>query len=83
VIERWIAHLLGVAVSVETVASIEDRDWRWFIGSTARAPKIGNALWNGTAVDANASGAHCSPDAPDRRWMHGWSMNASAPGRPT
>ena len=32
VIERWIAHLLGVAVKVEPVASIEDRDWRWFVG---------------------------------------------------
>jgi hypothetical protein len=55
VIERWIAHLLGVAVSVETVASIEDRDWRWFIGLDSEGTKIGNALWNGTAVDANAS----------------------------
>ena len=55
VIERWIAHLLGVAVSVETVASIEDRDWRWFIGLDSEGTKIGNALWNGTAVDANAA----------------------------
>src|SRR5258708_39828460 len=55
VIERWIAHLLGVAVCVETVASIEDRDWRWFIGLDGEGTKIGNALWNGTAIDGNAS----------------------------
>ena len=55
VIERWIAHLLGVAVSVETVPGIEDRDWRWFVGLDSEATKIGNALWNGTGVDANAS----------------------------
>ncbi|MBR1286309.1 hypothetical protein JQ597_30080 [Bradyrhizobium sp. AUGA SZCCT0177] len=55
VIERWIAHLLGVAVSVETVPSIEDRDWRWFVGLDSEGTKIGNALWNGTSVDANAA----------------------------
>ena len=55
VIERWIAHLLGVTVSVETVPGIEDRDWRWFVGLDSEATKIGNALWNGTGVDANAS----------------------------
>jgi hypothetical protein len=52
VIERWIGHLLGVAVQVETVASIEDRDWRWFVGLDSEGTKIGNALWNGAALDA-------------------------------
>jgi Family of unknown function (DUF6352) len=51
VIERWIAHLLGVAVNVETVASIEERDWRWFVGLDSEGTKIGNALWNGAPVD--------------------------------
>ena len=55
VIERWIAHLLGVAVSVETVPSIEDRDWRWFVGLDSEGTRIGNALWNSTGVDANAA----------------------------
>ena len=55
VIERWIAHLLGVTVKVETVASIEDRDWRWFVGLDSTGTEIGNALWNGASVDANAA----------------------------
>jgi hypothetical protein len=55
VIERWIAHLLGVAVHVETVASIEDRDWRWFIGLDSEGTKIGNALWNGAVLDDRAA----------------------------
>jgi hypothetical protein len=55
VIERWISHLLGVAVNVETVASIEDRDWRWFIGLDSEATGIGNALWNGDALDGHAT----------------------------
>src|SRR5213075_1431073 len=53
VIERWIAHLLGITVAVETVASIEDRDWRWFIGLDSEATRIGNALWNDAALDGS------------------------------
>jgi len=55
VIERWVAHLLGVAVKVETVASIEDRDWRWFIGLDSEGTRIGNALWNGDTLNGNAA----------------------------
>jgi len=53
VIERWIAHLLGITVTVETIASIEDRDWRWFIGLDSEATRIGNALWNDAALDGS------------------------------
>jgi hypothetical protein len=55
VIERWIAHLLGVAVSVETIPSIEDRDWRWFVGLDSEATRIGNALWRGERLDGNVA----------------------------
>jgi len=54
-IERWVAHLMGVAVRVETVASIEDHDWRWFIGLDAEGTRIGNALWDGAELDANVT----------------------------
>lgn len=56
VIECWIAHLLGVAVKAETVASIEDRDWRWFVGLDSEGTRIGNALWNGDTPGADAAG---------------------------
>jgi hypothetical protein len=55
VIEVWIAHLLGVDTKVEPVARIEDRDWRWFVGLDAEGTRIGNALWSGENVDAEAS----------------------------
>src|SRR5689334_19580164 len=55
VIERWIGHLLGVAVSVETVPSIEDRDWRWFIGLDSDATRIGNALWRGERLESRVA----------------------------
>ncbi|MDO8980393.1 MAG: DUF6352 family protein [Afipia sp.] len=56
VIERWIAHLLGVAVKAETVASIEDRDWRWFVGLDSEGTRIGNALWNGDTAGSDTAG---------------------------
>lgn len=55
VIERWVAHLLGAEVKVETVASIEDRDWRWFVGLDSEGTRIGNALWNGDTAGPNAA----------------------------
>jgi len=55
VIERWIGHLLGVTVNVETIASIEDRDWRWFVGLDSEATRIGNALWRGDGLEGNAA----------------------------
>lgn len=55
VIERWIAHLLGVDVRVEAVANIEDRDWRWFVGLDSEGTKIGNILWNGETFDADVA----------------------------
>ncbi len=50
VIELWIGHLLGLEVTVEPVATIEDRDWRWFVGLDPEGTKIGNALWKGAAL---------------------------------
>ena len=55
VIERWVAHLLGVGVKVEPVASIEDRDWRWFVGLDTEGTRIGNALWKGETPGGNAA----------------------------
>jgi hypothetical protein len=55
VIERWIGHLLGVTVNVETIASIEDRDWRWFAGLDSEATRIGNALWRGERLEGNVA----------------------------
>jgi len=55
VIERWIGHLLGVVVNVEIIASIEDRDWRWFVGLDSEATRIGNALWRGDRMVGDAT----------------------------
>ena len=48
-------HLLGVAVNVETIASIEDRDWRWFIGLDSEAHPDRQR-----AVERRAAGRHAA-----------------------
>ena len=48
------AHLLNIEVAVEPVARIEDPDWRWFVGLDAEATRIGNALWTGEEIEADA-----------------------------
>ena len=55
VIEQWVRHLLGVTISVESVASIDDSDWRWFVALDSEGTRIGNSLWNGAALDDNSA----------------------------
>ncbi len=50
VIERWLAHLMGLQASVSVVADIHDKDWSWFIGLDQEATRIGNQLWKGRDV---------------------------------
>jgi hypothetical protein len=54
VIEVFIRHLLGVEAKVEPLATIEDKDWRWFVGLDAEGTRIGNALWSGETVEPAA-----------------------------
>ena len=51
----WIRHLLAVEVEIEPVDRIEDETWAWFVGLDAEATRIGNALWSGGALDAEAA----------------------------
>ena len=47
----FVRHLLGVAVEIEPVERMEDRDWSWYVGLDAEATRIGDALWKGEATD--------------------------------
>ena len=51
----WIRHLLAVEVEIEPVDRIEDETWAWFVGLDAEATRIGNALWSGRPLDAEAA----------------------------
>jgi hypothetical protein len=52
VMEKWIAHFLGVAVSIRPLRAIEDRAWAWHIGLDAESTAILNGLWRGGEVEA-------------------------------
>jgi hypothetical protein len=49
--QRWIGHVLGIDVSIETLAELRDVDLAWYVGLDADATKIGDMLWRGEDVD--------------------------------
>ena len=51
VLERWVAHLLGVEVHIEPLARIEDTQWRWHVGLDATATALLNDLYQGVDVE--------------------------------
>ena len=52
VLARWVAHLLGVAVTITPLARIDDARWRWHIGLDAEASTILDDLYHGKPVHA-------------------------------
>jgi Family of unknown function (DUF6352) len=55
-LQRWVQHLLGVAVDIEPVARIDDPQWRWHVGLDAEATALLNDLYAGQAVDDERMG---------------------------
>lgn len=51
VIEDWIAHFLGVKVTIRTEREIDDAHWVWHVGLDAEASSILNDLYNRQNVD--------------------------------
>jgi hypothetical protein len=51
VLERWVAHMLGVVVRITPLARIETDHWRWHLGLDAESTALLNALYTGEAVD--------------------------------
>jgi len=54
VIERWVQHLLGIELTVEPLTEIRDVHFTWYVGLDADGTRIGDALWNGEALDEMA-----------------------------
>jgi hypothetical protein len=44
---RWIAHVLGVDVTIEPLTELHDANLAWYVGLDSDATRIGDALWNG------------------------------------
>jgi Family of unknown function (DUF6352) len=54
---RWIAHVLGVEVTIEPLTGLHDAPLSWYVGLDADATKIGDRLWNGEELDEAALSA--------------------------
>ena len=53
--ELWIAHLLGLAVTIEPLTELREAPLSWYVGLDADATEIGNAMWHGEKLEENAS----------------------------
>jgi hypothetical protein len=51
VLERWVAHFLGVVVRIEPLRAIDDPRWSWHVGLDAEASALLNDLYNEVDVD--------------------------------
>ena len=51
VLEKWIAHFLGVEVSIRHRREIDDSRWVWHVGLDAEASAILDNLYNGVDID--------------------------------
>ena len=52
--QRWIAHLLGINVSIEALPELQNVDLTWYVGLYADATRIGDKLWHGDEIDEAA-----------------------------
>jgi hypothetical protein len=50
-LERWIAHFLGVRVAIRHERAIEDAHWVWHVGLDAEASALLNDLYNKAEID--------------------------------
>lgn len=50
VLERWVAHFLGVAVQIQPASRVEDPAWRWHLGLDAEASPLLDDLYLGHDV---------------------------------
>jgi Family of unknown function (DUF6352) len=54
--QRWIAHVLGVDVTIEALSQLQDVNLAWYVGLDADSTKIGDMLWNGEDIDEMTMG---------------------------
>ncbi|OIN00944.1 hypothetical protein A9236_07105 [Polynucleobacter sp. QLW-P1DATA-2] len=53
VLEKWIAHFLGIAVRITPMQQISDPKWSWHVGLDASATAILNKLYNKESVESD------------------------------
>jgi hypothetical protein len=48
---RWVKHLLALEVEIEPLTALRDVAFTWYVGLDPEGTRIGDALWNGDALD--------------------------------
>jgi hypothetical protein len=56
VLEKWIAHFLGVQVAIRHERAVEDAHWVWHVGLDAEASALLNDLYNQVEIDDERMG---------------------------
>ena len=51
VLEKWVAHFLGVVVTIRPQREIDDKRWVWHVGLDAEASALLNDLYNRADID--------------------------------
>ncbi|MGQ0655764.1 MAG: DUF6352 family protein [Betaproteobacteria bacterium] len=52
VVQAWVAHFLGLEVTVKPIRKIDEPRWAWHIGLDAESTAMLNELWAGSEIDA-------------------------------
>jgi hypothetical protein len=50
VLEKWVQHFLGVAVTIQPLQKVDDAAWRWHVGLDSDATALLNDLYEGSEV---------------------------------
>ena len=53
VLQMWVQHFLGVAVTIRPLQKIDDAAWRWHVGLDADSSALLNDLYAGQAVESD------------------------------
>jgi len=56
VLQRWVAHLLGVRVAITPLQRIDNAAWRWHVGLDVESMALLNDLYEDRPVDAERTG---------------------------
>lgn len=80
ILELWVAHMVGAAVTITPLQAIDDERWSWHVGLDAEATAILNALYAGEGGDEAARSRLLSLFRLDFR--DPTLMDASVAGRP-
>jgi hypothetical protein len=51
VLEKWVQHFLGVAVTIRPLQKVDDEAWRWHVGLDIDASALLNDLYEGREVE--------------------------------